>query len=240
MINLDTTATYPRLIRRVQALLIDGIIIPVIAISTLVGVSKMGFNGEYGAVAAILSIFLLEPFMVTTTGGTIGHHLLGIKVVNSKTMSTIGIFRATLRFITKTALGIFSLVVVLTSRKHQAVHDYLSGSIVVIKNPQALPTHEVLKEREVEEKGYVYPSKARRIVIIITYSVIFFVAYGLLLVFILTENCLNNSICNAYDEALSIAGQLLWLVGTIMLLVFGWRGKLWGCRRKLEDVENII
>jgi len=230
--NQDTTTTYPRLIRRIQAVLIDGVIIPVIAIATLVGVSKMGLDGEYAAAAAILSVFLLEPFLVTTTGGTIGHHLLGIKVVNSKTLSALGIVRATLRFITKTALGLFSLVVVLTSRRHQAVHDYLSGSIVIIKNPGTLPAYEVLKEREVEEKGYIYPSKVRRIVIIILYAIILFVANGVLLVSFLTDDCLNNNTCSGYDQALSIASQILWIAGTVTLLVFGWKGKLWGCRRK--------
>ena len=196
MSNLDTTTTaYPRLIRRIQAVLIDGVIIPVIAIAALMSVSKMGLDGKYVAATVILSIFLLEPFLVTTTGGTIGHHLIGIKVVNSKTMSALGIIRATLRFVTKTVLGLFSLVVILTTRRHQAVHDYLSGSIVVIKKPGTLPAHEVLKEREVEEKGYVYPSKVRRIVIIILYSVIFFVANVLLLVLLMNENCLNTNSC---------------------------------------------
>ena len=176
---------------------------------------------------------------MTTTGGTIGHHLIGIKVVNSKTMSALGIIRATLRFVTKTVLGLFSLVVILTTRRHQAVHDYLSGSIVVIKKPGTLPAHEVLKEREVEEKGYVYPSKVRRIVIIILYSVIFFVANGLLLVLLMTENCLNTNACSGYDQALSIASQIIWIVGTVTLVVFGWRGKLWGCRRKQKDAANI-
>lgn len=91
-------------------MLIDGIIIPVMAIVTLMGVSMMGFPGELGAVATVLSIFILEPFLVTTTGGTIGHHLIGIKVVNSQTMSTLGIIRATLRFVVKTFVGLISLI----------------------------------------------------------------------------------------------------------------------------------
>ena len=202
------------------------------SIATLMGASKMGLNGEYIAAVVILGIFLLEPFLVATTGGTIGHHLRGIKVVNSKTMSAPGIVRATLRFIAKTLFGLFSLVAVVTSRKHQAVHDYLSGSMVVIKNPGTLPAHEKLKEREVEDRGYSYPSKVRRVVIIILYNVIFLAANVFLLVFLMSENCLSNSACSTYDQALSIASQMLWVVGTITLLVFGWRGQLWGCRRK--------
>ncbi|NQY26949.1 MAG: RDD family protein [Piscirickettsiaceae bacterium] len=239
MSNLDTTTTYPRLIRRIQAVLIDGVIIPITAIATLMGVSKMGFNGQYAAAAAILSVFLLEPFLVTTTGGTIGHHMRGIKVVNSKTKAALGIVRATLRFITKTILGLFSLVAVMTSRRHQAIHDYLSGSIVIIKNPQALPAYEVLKEREVEEKGYVYPTKVRRIIMIFLYNIILFLVYGFLLVILLTDNCLNNNICNEYEQTFNMAGSILWLAVTIMILIFGWRGLLWGCRRKLEDVTSV-
>jgi len=239
MSHLDNASTYPRLIRRIQAVLIDGVIIPVMAIATLMGMSQMGFRGEFAAGAAVLSIFLLEPLLVTITGGTVGHHLLGIKVVNSKTMLALGIIRATLRFIVKTVLGLFSLVVVLTSRRHQAIHDYLSGSIVIIKNPQALPAYDVLRERVIEEKGYIYPSRVRRILIIVLYSVIFFLAYAILLTSFLTENCLNNNICSVYDQVLGILGQMLWLIGTVTLLIFGWKAKLWGCRRKLEDVANI-
>ncbi len=202
-------------------------------------VARMGYGGVYAGSAATLTVFLLEPILVTTTGGTIGHHLLGIRVIDSSTTSALGIFRATLRFIVKTTLGIFSLIVVSTSRKHQAIHDFLSGSIVVIKNPNALPAYEVLKERVVEEKGYIYPSKIWRIMIIALYSVIFFVAYVFIVVLLMTENCLNNDICTGYDQAVSVVSQILWFVGTVTLLVLGWRGKLWGCRRKLKNVENI-
>ncbi len=239
MRNLDGQTAYPRLIRRIQAVLIDGVIMPVAAIAIMTGVGRMGYDGVFAASAAILTVFVLEPFLVTITGGTIGHHLLGIRVINSQTMLSLGIFRSTLRLLVKTTFGLFSLIVVLTSRKHQAIHDYISGSIVVIKNPNALPGYEVLEERDVEEDGYVYPTKVRRIAAIALYSMILFVVYLFIFALLMTKECINTNICSGYDQAVSVVSQLLWLVGTVVLIVLGWRGRLWGCRRKQKDVAGI-
>jgi uncharacterized RDD family membrane protein YckC len=225
---MDATTRYPRLIRRVQAVLIDGVIIPVLAIFVVMVVGSDGYAGSYAAFAAVLAVFLLEPFLVTATGGTIGHHLRGIRVLDSKTMSGLGILRATLRFIVKTIFGIFSLIVVLTSRKHQAIHDYLSRSIVVVKNPVALPDYEALKERQVEKTGYVYPSRVRRTAIMVLYSVLLFLLHMVVLVSLMTEACLIDGVCSGYDHVMVGTGQMIWLGATAAIIVFGWRGRLWG------------
>ena len=117
---------------------------------------------------------------------------------------------------------------------------YLAAYFMYFETIKVLPVREVLKDLKVEEKGYAYPPIVLRIAVIILYIIIFSVANGLLFGSLLTDNCILNNICSGYEQALHTAGKILWLVVTVMLFVSGWRGKLWGCRRKLKDVANIV
>ena len=162
-----TTITYPRLIKRVRAVLIDSVLLPLVVIGTLIIGDALGIPGPYGkAMLILIPILVLEPGLVAFTGGTVGHHMLGIRVAKKDGSGNINIFAATIRFVVKLVLGWLSFIFVLTTTKHQAVHDLLAGSIVVHKDPTGLPAYEVLSERTGDSGAYIYPPGWRRIVII--------------------------------------------------------------------------
>ena len=213
--------------------MIDGVIVPVAAIATLVTASHFGIQGIYSAFLAGLVVFILEPLLVSITGGTPGHHLIGIQVKSKKTGKNINIFSAIIRFVTKIILGLFSLIAVFITKQHQAIHDAIAGSIVVIKNPNSKSNHEVLKEREVELPGYSYPSNARRFVMIVVYNIVFFITLGIALSLIVPDQCLTYSQCSTLENTLLISLQLLWVVSVISSIVLCWKGLLPGCRRQL-------
>ncbi|WP_456445456.1 RDD family protein [Thiolapillus sp.] len=225
--------TYPRLLRRVQAVLVDSIIIPVVLLVVLLLVNVFGVENIYVKIAALfLPLLILEPGLVSLTGGTIGHHVIGLKVVNSRTNNNINIVLASIRFIVKALLGWLSFVVVLTSKKHQAIHDYLTGSIVINKSSDGLPSEEALTERIIEESGYVYPSKMKRTLIILMYNIILFVFVIFVVDKFLSRNCLEHDLCSNSDHLLGNVISVVWMICVALLIVFGWQGKLPGGKRK--------
>lgn len=179
MNNEINRIVYPRLIRRVQALLIDSAIFSFL-IATLFLLMPTFENSPqwFRVVVVLLPIFILEPGLVSLTGGTIGHHLIKLRVQNAHSNKNINIIFATIRFIIKTALGWMSLISVLTTRKHQAIHDFSVNSVVVYKDASQVPSHEALTERVFKEGYYVYPSKLRRLLMILMYNILFFLLLG--------------------------------------------------------------
>jgi uncharacterized RDD family membrane protein YckC len=226
---------YPRVSRRIQALMIDGLIIPISAVGVLIMAPQIGLQGIYAAILAALVVFLLEPFMVSVTGGTPGHHLLGIRVSSKSSGKDINIFAAMVRFVAKTVLGLLSIFTIYTTKQHQAIHDAIVGSIVVLKNPERMPAHEVLGERAVEQEQYIYPSKFRRIAMIVIYNIgifLFFVfASGLLM----SEHCLRSNQCSNFENVLSAGMSIFWIIGFGASIVLCWKGYLFGCRRRFKS-----
>ena len=207
-----TAVAYSRLIRRVRAVLIDSVILPVTVLSILVLGDTLGVSDAYGKVMLIaIPVLILEPGLVALTGGTVGHHLLGIRVAKQDGSGNINVFAAAVRFAVKLLLGWLSFILVLTTAKHQAVHDLVVRSIVVVKNPDELPVHEVLSERTLETDAYLYPSAWRRIVVIALYWV------------------LATAILAALGP--NVVFDIAWLLGLGWITVRGWNGRLFGCMR---------
>ncbi len=176
--------------------------------------------------------------MVSFTGSSIGHHLRGLRVQDARTGANIGVFRAVLRVAAKSFLGWFSVVFMLLTKRHQTIHDMVVKSVVVFKNPDEIADGQALEEREAEEAGYMYPSKGRRVLIIVGYCVVAFVLVVIPGVLLTSEQCLLYDTCNELDRFLETVSSIVWLVMCVVCLVFGWRGRLPGARRTpLSDDE---
>lgn len=218
-----TTVAYPRLIKRVRAVLVDSILLPVTVFAVLLLGDAVGVSGAGGkALLIAIPIFILEPGLVALTGGTVGHHLFRIRVVKRDGSSNINVFAAILRFVVKLVLGWLSFIFVLTTAKHQAVHDLLAGSIVVHKDPAGLPEHEVLSERKQETDAYRYPAVWRRVVVIFAYWVLVTIVLGSGSYALSTAECLKGHSCTATDHLLNVALNIGALVGLGWVTVRGW------------------
>lgn len=228
-----TQFAYPRLIKRVRALLIDSILVPVVFINSLILGDAWGVTQAYGKLLLIfLPIFILEPGMVAFTGGTVGHHLIGIRVMRAGDARNINLFAALLRFIVKVLFGWLSFIFVLTTRKHQALHDLVTGSRVVHKNPRGLPSFEVLEERKPDIDDYDYPPAWRRVIIVAGYAMLATLAVSLCLDLLMSPPCFEGYQCTTFDMVLELALSILWLVGLGWIVVRGWTGMLYGCRKR--------
>jgi uncharacterized RDD family membrane protein YckC len=139
---------YANFPRRLDALSIDSVVL--IGFSILVFLLVPLFEHLDDARIALivcwwLTIILYEPVMVWRFGGTIGHRTMNLRVVDNRTAGNVSLLKALARLIVKGLLGTLSFFTMNFSRRHQAVHDILTGSSVQIRNPsKAQPHHYTL------------------------------------------------------------------------------------------------
>jgi uncharacterized RDD family membrane protein YckC len=228
-----TNFFYPRLIRRVRAVLIDSVLLPVSIFSTLIVGDALGVTSTFAkAMLFGLPVFVLEPALVAFTGGTVGHHLMKIRITRLDGMGNINILAATVRFVVKLLLGWLSFIFVLTTTKHQAVHDLVARSLVVHKDVRGLPAYDVLPERKSDTENYVYPPAWRRIIVAIAYCVLVYIAVCVVILAVASTECTDGNRCSTVETLFEIALSIMWLVTTGWVAVRGWGGRLYGCRRK--------
>jgi hypothetical protein len=64
------------------------------------------------------------------------------------------------------------------------------------------------------------------------YFVISFVALSVASTLLLSEPCAYYKACCASEHLISLALGIAWGASITAILVFGWRGQLFGCRRR--------
>ena len=102
----------------------------------------------------VLAVVLVDPVMVSIRGASPGHHLMRITIQDAKTGKNIGLLRALLRSVLRGVFGWLSLVFVLATKKHQALHDLICRTTVLLRDPENLPSYEKFSERNAEAEGY--------------------------------------------------------------------------------------
>lgn len=220
---------FPRIHKRLQAMLVDSVavgaclLIPVYFIVT--------FDVENGAIKSFLLFFpvlTLEPFMVSITGGSLGHHLAGIKVVDEQTQKPITLIRSYFRFLVKIAFGIYSLLSILFTQRYQAIHDIAAHSVVLFKAPEnATPAQRVPERMKSSEQAHA--SVGRIMIVTLAYCFVVFMGFVFTLLALVSNDCATLQICSAseintsnYLTLLFIALELItiiasasrWLPGT--------------------------
>ena len=136
-------SAYARFTRRLQGVLIDSIIFMLIlAASLITAVSFRSDNvGRILGITVVAAWLLYEPLLVSMTGGTIGHYLCNLRVVDDRG-GNISFVKAVVRVAIKSLLGWYSFIAMAITSRHQAVHDYLTRSTVQIRDlAKAKPYH---------------------------------------------------------------------------------------------------
>jgi len=231
MTNDQTEIRYPRLIKRIQAALIDSFIF----VFFLYGFSSVLIDieiyGGFKAASFALAIMILEPVLVWKTGGTIGHHSLGLRIQHKQTGRNLSLMLAVVRFLIKLPLGLVSFFFVLLTKRRQAIHDILVNSLVTIKNPGERGHLEGESERVFYNPAFKYPKWYRRIVVMVFYLVASFILFAIILPFFFSEACLLRNVCtpaeNMFESIIGVA--MLGVFGLVIYL--GWSGRLFGARR---------
>lgn len=129
---------YPFVLERIQSILIDSVLIIACMIIFSDVLSSFKNVPDWLRAVLLLSLFLYEPIM-TTFGGTIGNNFKGIRVrKNSDETESINIFQAIIRYFFKLLLGWLSFITIFSSTKKRAIHDILSGTVMIKINKTQL------------------------------------------------------------------------------------------------------
>jgi len=233
---MTSAPRYSRLSRRISAFLLDSLILGlcfffIVFLISVIGIEKPIIQSSFAAII-LLSI---EPVLVALTGSSIGHHISGLRVRRANEDKKIGLFRSYFRFLVKLPLGVLSLVSVLTTRRHQAIHDLVSDSIVILKDRQQVMPYEVLSERDPQSEIYEYPSKFRRVLVMSGYFALLVLLIGVLSIVGFSDLCIDQGRCSrvegVFDLTLSVS---LW-VGIFVIAGMGWQGRLYGARRRVRN-----
>ncbi len=123
--------TYPYLLSRYKAALIDGLFLFGLFAATMILTPNPEFRPTAFGVYILVSI-LYEPVMLSIFAGTIGHKMLGMKVKRSDDINrNINMLDGLLRITSKFLLGWLSFLTINFSAQHRAIHDYVGSSIVI-------------------------------------------------------------------------------------------------------------
>lgn len=234
--QLELVPAYANFTRRFQGLALDAVVVltGVVVIAVVSDMTRDVPGSGRAAMAALLGlIFLYEPVMVARYGGTLGHRVVNLRVVDDATGGNPGFLRALARFVIKTALGILSF------GRHQAVHDSLTHTTVQLRDlSRARPTDYSVERDAVEIEGL--PSRGRRLAVIAAYMVALFVALATVSGLLLPDTCLNGIHCTAGQELASTALGFAWLALSVLSIIAGWRGRLPGARATPNDSATSL
>src|SRR3954469_21930128 len=178
--TLDTqtplSPLYARFALRFRGILVDWMIVTVIlfgATFVAVTVANDSFSRVFGCMV-ILGLLLYEPVLVSVTGGTLGHHLNNLRVVDERTGGNVSFLKACARVVIKGLLSWYSFVILAATRRNQAIHDLLTRSTVQIRNAaNARPDQYITERVELSDPGL--PSRARRATVIVAHLLLLFV-----------------------------------------------------------------
>ena len=123
---------YPQLGDRVQSTFIDTIFI-VVLIFTFANILDKFDNVPDGIrIAMFVSLFIAYEPLCMTLGCTLGNYVKGIRVKqNSDSTQRINIFQAIIRYPVKVLLGWVSFITINSDPKRRAIHDLVSGSVMI-------------------------------------------------------------------------------------------------------------
>ena len=118
----------PSLLRRYKAVLVDGILMMIVGVVIMVLIED---ETTLRVVAILAVIFLYEP-LATSYAATIGQRVMDLKVCDADNLNRrLPLWRSYVRFLVKLFLGWISLLTIHGTPERRAIHDYVSGSVVV-------------------------------------------------------------------------------------------------------------
>ena len=234
MATTPATEGYPRMLRRLRGVFIDGIIWPLAAIGTLVALTYAGVETPWIKIALpLLVIFLLDPVAVSLTGGSIGHHLTGLRVRKDCADERINVVAASVRFVVKSLFGLPAFFVAFVTQKRQGLHDLAARSLIVHKNAERVPAYERMPERTVDDERATYASIWRRLLVIALYWALLYISAGVVIAAIMFGPCSKSpELCTPSQSIAALVALAVLLIGFVVIAVLGWRGRLYGCRKR--------
>lgn len=220
--------SYPVLFLRVKAALLDSIIFGVLIFAMVYLSIQIGIANPVLKVAFIVvPVILLEPVMMWLTGGSVGHHYSGIRIIGKNSGQNLFVLNGIVRFIVKTLLGWISLIFMLLTKRHQSFHDILSGSIVVFKNEATASDRHKLMDRQTVYTSQK-PSIGRRLAVVIAYLFLALIVFSAVVNLFVSTSCLESGHCDGGEGTAFNVASVIFMVVLIAVIILGFLSKLPG------------
>ncbi len=222
---------YPALTLRVRAAMWDGLLYGIMLYLLSLPIGLLPEQQTALRAALVVGpVALFEPLMLALTGGTLGHHFFGIKVVRADGEGNLPLLRAFLRFCVRFIVGIPSLLFMLATRRRQAAHDVIVESLVLFKDPSRAKPHDIASEIAFGDP----PSALRKLAVFALYVFpvlfVFSSAFGILV----SPGCLQRNLCSDGETLAIIFTAMAFSLIMFALAVLALRAKLPGLRPR-ED-----
>jgi uncharacterized RDD family membrane protein YckC len=123
---------YPGLKERIQSTFIDSILIIVLMYLFTTILEKFDNVPDWVRIALFVGIFITYEPLCMTFGATLGNYMMGIRArQNSDSTKRINILQAVIRYPVKVFLGWVSFLTIHRNPKRRAIHDLVSGSVMI-------------------------------------------------------------------------------------------------------------
>jgi len=123
---------YPQLSDRIQSTFIDTILIIIMMFVFASILDKFENVPDWVRIVMFVGLFIVYEPLCMTIGATLGNFLKGIRVRKySDSTKRINIFQAIIRYPIKVLLGWISFLTINSNPKRRAIHDLVSGSVMI-------------------------------------------------------------------------------------------------------------
>lgn len=123
---------YPLLLDRVQSIFIDLVFIIVLMFVFSAILDRYENPPNWIRVVAFFGLWAIYEPLLVTLGCTLGQYIKSIRVRSFPDSShRISFFQAFIRYVLKTLLGWISFLTIHSNKEKRAIHDFVSGSVVV-------------------------------------------------------------------------------------------------------------
>jgi uncharacterized RDD family membrane protein YckC len=124
---------FPSLVTRIKAVFIDVLIMLLIFTGSALLIDVIGDVPDFvKGFILIFMVYMYDPVLTSFTGSTLGHKIMKLKVRKYHDPDAkISLGYAFLRFLTKGTLGWISFLTVTANKRKRAIHDMVSGSILL-------------------------------------------------------------------------------------------------------------
>ena len=235
MFMIEEPVHYAGLKRRIEAALIDSILIASAFFGAAMFVSQFDINPFIRIGVVLIFPIILEPVLISFTGATIGHRMRSIRVERDADGRNLSLIYSLVRFITKFFFGLLSMILILATERNQALHDILAGSVVVISDASKVSKNELFRERSICDPKVQHPSVRRRTLVTFMYLLGSYAVTGILWGIYVSKDCLLAENCTSLELEYSEFIAFVWLIVAAVLIIMGCRSSLWGCRLRRLD-----
>jgi uncharacterized RDD family membrane protein YckC len=123
---------YPALIDRVQSIFIDFLFIFLMMFFFSWLLDKFTDVPDWTRIVLFFGLWAIYEPLCVVLGCTIGQYIKGLRVkAHSDPNRRINIFASYVRYILKTVLGWISFLTINTNEERRAIHDLVSGSVMI-------------------------------------------------------------------------------------------------------------